>query len=414
MVTMQGPAAVDLDVAGFDLDRPPPGFHENPYPWYAALRTKAPVKRLANGGVLLSRYADLLAVYQNPAAFSSDKRKEFAPKLGSGRLFRHHTTSLVFNDPPHHGRVRNLIMGALVPRAIAQREAGLSDLVQRLLSEMADHDQADLIADFAGAIPLEIIGDLLQIPQEERGSLRAWSLAILGALEPAPTAEALAAGEQALAEFHDCLERLVAERWARPRDLERDLLSRLIVTEVDGERLSYEELLENCIFLLNAGHETTTNLIGNLLEALWRHPSQRQRLVESPALIRTAVEEGLRFESSNQLGNRIVAMQTQVAGVALLPGVGVTLCIGAANRDPDAFQAPETFDIGRSPNRHLAFASGPHQCAGMNLARMEARVAVAAFISRFPDYQILPGAERRARMRFRGFDTLPAHLQSSS
>jgi cytochrome P450 len=293
---------------------------------------------------------------------------------------------------------------------IAHREADLTALVGRLIDAMAREGRAELIADFAGAIPVEVIGDLLQIPRDERGPLRGWSLAILGALEPAPSPAVLAQGEAALAGFHGYLEALVAERRASPRDVDRDMLSRLILGEVDGQRLTPDELIENCVFLLNAGHETTTNLIGNMLEALWRFPDQRARLRNDPALIRGAVEEGLRFESSNQLGNRLATAEARIGGRAIAAGTQVTLCIGAANRDPQVFEDPDHFDIGREPNRHLAFGGGPHQCAGMNLARMEARIAVAAFVARFPDYEISPGAERSARARFRGFRRLPAEL----
>jgi cytochrome P450 len=402
--------AAQPDTTGFDLRSLPPGFCDDPYPWYDALRARAPVLRLADGGVLLTRYADVSAVYLDQSTYSSDKRAQFAPKFGAGRLFRHHTTSLVFNDPPDHGRVRKLIVGALLPRAIRHREQDLKALVVRLLDRMDARGGGDLIADFAGAIPVEVIGDLLQIPAADRGPLRGWSLAILGALEPSPSLTALADGETALAGFHDYLEGLVAERRRRPRDVERDILSRLI-RGVGDDRLTHEELLENCIFLLNAGHETTTNLIGNLLEALWRFPDQRARVHRDPEAIGGCVEEGLRFESSNQLGNRVTTTAVVLGGVTLAAGTQVTLCIGAANRDPEAFEEPNRFEVGRTPNRHLAFGGGPHQCAGLNLARLEARVAVGALVARYPDYRILAGAERTGRARFRGFKTLPVELQ---
>jgi cytochrome P450 len=401
-------------VEDFDLRALPDGFYVDPYPWYEALRREQPVKQLPDGSVLLTRYADVAEAYRDTATFSSDKRVEFAPKFGAGRLFRHHTTSLVFNDGPYHTRVRKLIVGALLPRALAAREVAIGHLVDRLLARMETAETVDLITDFAGAIPVEVIGDLLQIPHEERAPLRGWSLAILGALEPAPSREVLARGETALADFHALLERLIAERRAHPRDVEEDLLSRLIQGEVAGERLTHEELLENCVFLLNAGHETTTNLIGNALEALWRYPRERTRTGAQPWLVRAAVEETLRFESSNQLGNRVCTVEAAVGGARLPQGAQVTLCIGAANRDPEAFTSPDEFLLSRDPNRHLAFGGGPHQCAGMNLARLEARLAVGGLLARYPHYEVLPGAERSRRARFRGFKTLPVQLRPSS
>jgi len=177
-----------------------------------------------------------------------------------------------------------------------------------------------------------------------------------------------------------------------------------------GERLSEIELLQNCIFILNAGHETTTNLIGNGLELLLRFPEQRQRLIDDPALIKPAIEEFLRYESSNQLGNRGVTQDTEIDGVILPKGTLITLCIGAANRDPEQFDQAEQLDIARWPNRHLAFASGAHACAGLNLARMEGRIAIGRFMARFPDFAAAGPAHRARRARFRGFTSLPVKL----
>ena len=168
--------------------------------------------------------------------------------------------------------------------------------------------------------------------------------------------------------------------------------------------------MHNCIFLLNAGHETTTNLIGNGLVALQEWPEQKARLIAEPELIKTAVEEFLRMESSNQLGNRLATRDTEIGGVKIPAQSFVTLGIGAANRDPEHFPDPDTLDIGRAPNRHLAFGSGIHQCVGMALGRLEGRVAIGRFLERFPDYSLLPGVQRGGRARFRGFLHAPARL----
>jgi cytochrome P450 len=405
------PDAAESTVAGFDLRRLPPEFYANPFPYYHALRKHAPVKRMPDGSYLLTRYADCLAVYKDPAVFSSDKKAEFKPKYGDSPLYEHHTTSLVFNDPPLHTRVRRLILGALTPRAMDQMEPGLIELIDRLLDRMAQKGAVDLIEDFASAIPIEIIGNLLGVPHAERGPLREWSLAILGALEPAITPAQSDRGNRAVREFLAYLETLVARRRAHPGDPDHDVLTRLILGEADGERLTHQELLHNCIFLLNAGHETTTNLIGNGLHALLHWPQEKARLIARPDLIRTAVEELLRFESSNQLGNRITTRDAEVGGVMLPPATQITLCIGAANRDPDQFPDPDRLDITRSPNRHLAFGSGPHQCAGMHLARLEGRLAIGRFLARFPEYALAGEPVRGGRARFRGFLKLPCSVR---
>ena len=398
-------------LAGFSLVAPPPGFVEDPYPFYAALRARSPVHRLGPDAVLLTRHADVMAVYRDPAA-SSDKRREFAPKFGAGTpLFEHHTTSLVFSDPPLHTRVRRLLLGALNQRAIARMEPGLIRLVDELLDRMAGLAAPDLIEDYAARIPVEVIGNLLEVPADERGPLRDWSLAILSALEPAPTAAMLERGHAAVDGFLDYLRGLVARRRARPADPEVDVLTRLIQGEVGGERLSEAELLHNCIFLLNAGHETTTNLIGNGLHALMRHRGELARLAAEPALIATAVEELLRYESPLQLNNRLATAPIALpGGEVIAAGSFVTLGVGAANRDPAVWAEPDRLDIGRKPNPQLAFGHGPHACAGLNVARLEARIAVGRLLARHPRIEPDGAPERDPRVRFRGFRRLPVRL----
>ena len=396
--------------ANFNLEKLTAEFYEDPYPTYRALRENEPIKRLPNGTVFLTRYDDLVTAYKNTKSFSSDKKREFAPKYGDTPLYEHHTTSLVFNDPPSHTRVRRLIMGALSPRAIAGMEPDIVRLVDGLLDAIAAKGHAELIEDFASSIPIEVIGNLLDVPHDEREPLRDWSLAILGALEPVVSPEAAARGNKAVTDFLAYLDTLVTRRRERPGNPERDVLTRLIQGEENGERLTEKELLHNCIFLLNAGHETTTNLIGNGLVALDRNPDQKQRLIDNPDMIKTAVEEMLRYESSNQLGNRMTTEPVELGGVMLEAGTSVTLCIGAANRDPAQFPDPERFDIARTPNRHLAFATGAHQCAGMALARLEGAVAISRFLTRFPDYAVSGQPVRGGRVRFRGFLSVPCAI----
>jgi cytochrome P450 len=395
----------------FDLRRLPADYYANPYPYYHALREYAPVHRLPDGGYFLSRYGDCVAVYKHTNAFSSDKQREFKPKYGEGLLYEHHTTSLVFNDPPLHTRVRRIIAGAFTPRAIADMERPVTELVNGLLDRMAERGGGDLIADLAAAVPIEVVGNLLAVPREERGPLREWSLAILGALEPVLTPEQQARGERAVADFLTYLRGLVADRRAHPGDPERDVLTRLIQGEEGGEKLSERELLHNIIFILNAGHETTTNLIGNALYALLEWPHEKARLIAEPQLIRTAVEEFLRFESSNQLGNRVTTTAVEIGGVAMPAGTFITIGIGAANRDPAEFPEADRLDIARNPNRHLAFGSGPHVCAGLNVARLEGRIAIGRFLARFQNYRLAGAPVRGGRARFRGFLSIPVSLE---
>ena len=263
----------------------------------------------------------------------------------------------------------------------------------------------------------QLIGDLLGMPQEERGPLRRWSLAILGALEPRLTPQQFETGVRAVAEFKAYLADLIARRRDQGGADGREILSTLInasefaaASDAGGEQLSELELIHNCIFLLNAGHETTTNLIGNGVDLLLRHPDAREDLAEHPELIDTAIEEFLRLESSNQLGNRRATRDTTLNGVAIPAKTYVHLCVGAANRDPAQFPEPDRLDIRRSPNRHLAFGLGIHACAGMSLARMEARVAISKLVARFPTIRRAGDPVRGGRARFRGFLHLPVAI----
>ena len=397
---------------GFDLAAPPAGFVDDPFPWYAALLEHAPVLPQPDGSVLLSRHSDLERIYKDTTLYSSDKKQAFAPKFGVGSpLFEHHTTSLVFSDPPLHTRVRKIMTSALTPRAIQRMEPGLVSTVDYLLDRMEGKDEVDLIEDFASSIPIQIIGNLLDVPMDERGPLRDWSLAILGALEPTLTDEQLKRGHDSVTEFKTYLEDLVARRRAKPGDPETDVLTRLIRGEGADAQLSEIELLQNCIFILNAGHETTTNLIGNGLALLNDHPGEKARLLENPGLITTAIEEFLRYASPNQLGNRETTQEIEIDGLKVPKGTNLHLVIGAANRDPAVFDDPQRFDITRKPNRHLAFAGGPHVCVGLTLARLEGRIAIGRLLERFPDYRIKEGRELGGRMRFRGYAKLPAAMQ---
>ena len=396
-------------VSRFRLIDPPAGFVDDPYPWYAQLRRQSPVHQLSEQSFFLSRYDDVIAAYRDPRT-SSDKQAEFSPKFGDSPLLEHHTTSLVFNDPPLHTRVRRLIMGALNQRAIKKMEQGLIQLIEELLNNIENQDSVDMIGDFAARIPIEVIGNLLDIPRDERNPLRGWSLAILSALEPVPDPNVLKTGNQAVNEFTDYLRILVSDRRQNPGDPAVDVLTRLIQGEQGGEKLTEAELLHNCIFLLNAGHETTTNLIGNGLHALISHRDQLERLAAEPALGNSAVEELLRFESPLQLNNRLTTEPMMIGKTTIPKGTFLTLGVGAANRDPDQFNQPDRLDIGRSPNNHVAFGQGHHACSGMNVARLEGRIAFSALVRRFPSIDLKGSPERDPRMRFRGFRKLPVVL----
>jgi hypothetical protein len=394
----------------FELDALSDDFYEDPFPWYHELRRRSPVRRCRDASLMLSSYADVALVYRQPGTFISDKRDLFRPKYGDSPLYEHHTTSLVFSDPPYHSRVRRLLAGALKPAAVRAMTPALESLVDRLLDDIEARGRFDLIEHFAAAIPIEVVSNLLRIPRAERQPLRGWSLAILGALEPSLTSQQMAAGNDAVNAFCEYLRTLIAQRRRKASDDESDVLSRLIRGE-DGENLSELELLHNCIFILNAGHETTTNLIGNGVYEFLQNRGDLAKLQANPRLINGAVEEVLRYQSPNQIGNRQAARAAEIAGNAVAPGDQIVLMIGAANRDPEHFEDPDRFDIERSPNNHLAFASGIHMCVGMSLARLEARIAISKMFGRFPKLRTDGKAVRQRRARFRGFLAVPLAIE---
>jgi cytochrome P450 len=409
------PAALRAAALAFDLKRLERRFLDDPYPLYRALREHDPVHRMPDGSYFLSRYDDCVGVYRD-AAWSSDKKIDFRPNFGDSALYEHHTTSLVFNDPPYHTRVRKLLSPAFTPRALKALQPRVEALIDRLLDALAARGRFDLIGDFAAAIPVQLIGDMLGVPPDERDPLRGWSLAILGALEPVLSPEQFERGVAAVEDFKTYLTDVVGRRLTQGSGGEGEILSTLIeasdfkTQDAGVERLSRLELLHNCIFLLNAGHETTTNLIGNAIDLLIRHPDALAELRREPELIAGAVEEFLRMESSNQLGNRRAAKDTVLGGVAMSAGTYVHIGIGAANRDPLQFADPDRLDLRRHPNRHLAFGTGIHACAGLSLARMEAEVAIGKFVRRFPRFERDGEPQRGGRARFRGFLTYPMRV----
>lgn len=385
----------------------PEDFYTDPYRYYQVLRQYDPVHLCPDGSYFLSKHADLRKVYRDPKTFSSDKKVLFKPLFGDSLLYEHHTTSLVFNDPPLHTHVRKAIGDALSQKTVVAMETGLRELVEQLLDKLEDKQEFDFVEDYASIIPIEVISNLLRIPREDRDQLRRWAVAILGALEFNLPKDRFDLGNQCVEEFLAYLKDLVADRKNNLSDDDDDILSRLIRWESDGFKLSELQLYHQCIFLLNAGHDTTTNLIANGMQTLLSHPQQLEKLRSEPELINSAVEEFLRFESPVQLGNRMTTADVQIGGIDIPANTNLNLGIGAANRDPEAYPDPETLDITRNPRDHLAFAGGIHLCAGLNVARLEAQIAIPAILKRFPKLKSVATPVYDRRARFRAILTMP-------
>ena len=405
----------------FDLANLPANFIENPYPHYAKLRTQSPVYKLPNGGIFLLEHEDVLRVYKDWTVFSSDKKIEFKPKFGDSLLYEHHTTSLVFNDAPLHTRVRRAIAGALSPRNTAGINSFVETLIDSLISDVErlhlNGKIIDAVDDFAKKIPITVICNLLAIPVDERGALQDWSIAILSALEPEISPQQFDLGERAVKDFKNYLNALVTRRRSKDVSSADDIVARLI-RETSGSakeaNLLQNELLHNCIFILNAGHETTTNLICSGIWLLSQRPDIIVKLNNEPKLWSAAIEEVLRLESPNQLGNRRSTSEFKMGQRIWPAGTSITLGIGAANRDPKVFDQPNQILLNRHNNPHLAFADGVHVCAGKAIARNQSLIALSKLFKRWPRLQIASGMQRSQRVRFRGFDKLPLDLLGTS
>ena len=394
----------------FDLNSIDQRFIDDPYPVLANLREHDPVHINPDGSLYLTRYEDVRAVYRDRTMIS-DKTVAFKDKFGDGPLYTHHTTSLIFNDPPYHTTVRKLLASAFTARKLAEMEPLIGEIVDTLLDELQGAGDVDFVTAFAMRLPTEVISFMLGVPKEHRKKLRGFSLAILGALDPVVSGARLEAGNEAVSEFSDMLSDLINHRRANPEGAgQGEVLEALIFGEFEGRKLTQEELIQNCIFLLNAGHETTTSLMANGVGMLLQSPEQYRLLASTPDLVDSAVEEILRFESPLQIGNRLTTVESLIGGKTIPAGTYIHTSIAAANRDPQVFQKPDTVDITRVPNRHLAFITGIHVCLGATLARYEGRIAFRKLVERFPEMKPAGTPKRMPLARFRGFSELPVRF----
>ena len=394
-------------IEDFDLRAVPDEYLDHPYDFLARLRAQDPVYRNPDDTFILTSYQDIEAIYRNPNLWRSGKKRAFASKFGDTPLYEHHTTSVVFSDPPDHTRIRKLFQFAFTNKALKQFEPRITSLVDQYLDEMDDCGEMEIVSGFSFKLPIEVVCDMLGVPTEDRLLLRDWANAILTALEPSITPAQFAEGNNAVEEFKTYLRDLLKHRRAHPASTEEhEVLHVLADAEADGEKLTEIELLHQCIFMLNAGHETSTNMLSHGIHEMLLRPASLQILRDEPECINTAVEEVLRYQAPIQINNREAAEDTHIRDVMIPKGTSVHLMINAANRDPEMFHNPDMFDVRRKPNRHLSFGLGIHICAGNNLARLEARIAFEQFAKRFPNARLLSAPKIAHRVRFREIETL--------
>jgi cytochrome P450 len=377
-------------------------FRRNPFPAYAVMRRVAPVFHDRRHDLwVLFDYASVKRALHDPETFSSR-----AAPPGDKPL-----DWLIFQDPPLHTKLRGIIMRTFTPRAIAALEPRIRALCAELLDPACARGAMDVAEDFAVPLPLLVIAEMLGVPVAERAPLKRWAEAILGLSDAVAggetAARAMAAFRQAKAEMHPFVLGWIAERRAHPAD---DLLTRLVEAELDGERLSEEDILGFFQLLLLAGSETTTNLIGSAVLTLAEHPAQLARLRADPALMPAAIEEVLRYRPPVQAVFRQTRRDVAMRGKTIPAGKLVIAVIGSANRDPGHFAHPRRFDIGRDPNPHVAFGHGIHFCIGAPLARLEARIALTEILARAPRLELGGPWRPRPTFHVHGPSRLPVRL----
>jgi cytochrome P450 len=394
-----------VHVLGFDPTDP--AFVADPYPVYDRLRREAPVVlHEGHGSWLVSRHADVDRVLRDRAFGRAFVPREPYERFAPWNLVNEH--AMLELEPPEHTRLRGLVGRAFSPRRIAAMREAIVGATDALLAPVVEHlddgGTVDLVPALAEPLPVAVIADLLGFPDEGRELLRPWSNAIVALYEPFPDPSVEDAAIAAARDFTAALRELIAARRRRPGD---DLLSELALLSVDGDRLSEDELVATAVLLLNAGHEASVNVIGNGIIALLERPDAWRRLVADPALVPRAVEELIRFDTPLSLFTRRVLAPVAVGGVALGPGETVSVLIGSANRDPEAFDAPDLLDLARDPNPQLGFGAGIHFCLGAALARLELAVAFGRLAQLLPGLVLATAPTRRSSFQFRGHANVP-------
>jgi pimeloyl-[acyl-carrier protein] synthase len=393
-------------------------FLGNPYAVYDQLRVNDPVHWNAeNNYWILTRYADIVSQVQN-TQLSSNRIRAHASRMPDAAkehfrpFFMAVGSWMLMIDPPDHTRLRGLVSKAFTPGVVENMRSLVQRLVDDTLASARSQGRMDVMTDLANPLPATVIAEMLGVPGADQQQFKAWSDDIamgLSGIDGARTKEELFAlydlAQKSFLALASYFREKVAELRAKPSD---NLLSALIQAEEQGDRLTEDELFANCVLLMIAGHETTTNLIGNGVLTLLRHPDQQQALARNPDTIVSAVEELLRYESPVQKMGRIALADIQIAGKQIKQGDLVCFSFAAANRDPEQFAAPAQLDIMRKPNRHLAFGHGLHYCVGAALARLEGQITINTILSRLPDLRLETNdLQWNRNFTLRGLKSLP-------
>lgn len=395
----------------FDLFRLPDDYYRDPVPFYKALRDDDPLHWNSDGSVLLSRYDDVKAVWRDLSG-QVDRTEAYTRKFGQGPLLEHHTTSMLFRDPPDHDRLRDIVNPFFTQASIERMRVSIRGIVADLLDEIEGRREIEFVSEFSSRIPIQVICDIFGVPRTDGPRIRDLGAQVLLPLNPQVSPEAIAAGHLATLGFKDYLLDHI-ERWrGLPlEDTPSNIISALVAAERRGTPpISENEMAHMCILVLNGGHETTTNLIGLSTLALLRHPDQLALMASDPGVVSTGIEECLRHATPLQLQGRRTTREVKLPSGTIPPGTEVVIAQVSANRDERVFQEPDRLMLRRQPNAHLSFGAGIHVCLGRPLARLEAGEALPALMKRFPKMQLAGEPQFNRNARFRGLQSMRIRL----
>ncbi|PUE22964.1 cytochrome [Limnohabitans sp. MMS-10A-160] len=396
--------------SSFDLFNLPDAYYEDPTPFFRDLRDNDPMHWNSDGSLLLTRYEDIKTVWRDLSGLVS-REEAYTKKFGQGPLLEHHTTSMLFRDPPDHDRLRDIVNPFFTQSSIERLRTTVQDIVAGLLDEMASKDEVEFVAEFASRIPIQLICNIFGVPQEDGPLIRDLGAQVLVPLNPAVSQEAIAAGHEATRKFKEYLLVHINTWRALPaEDVPTNIISALVAAERRGDAISENEMVHICILVLNGGHETTTNLLGLSTLALLRNPDQFALLAGDPAIVGPGVEECLRFVTPLQLQGRRTTREVVIPSGVIPPNTEVIIAQASANRDDRIFIDPDKLDLARRPNPHLAFGAGIHVCLGRPLARLEAGVALPELARRFPKMTLAGQPVFNRNTRFRSLQSMRVKL----
>jgi cytochrome P450 len=391
-------------------------FRADPYPQYAALREAGAVIKVPFGGWLVTRYEPVDRVLRSSAFRTPRGYREAGDPAGpprfapDGVLSLHRRLWLLFQSGDSHARLRKLIMKVFTPRAVRTLAPSIEALVRQLLAPALERGAMEVIKDLAYPLPATVICELLGVPAADRDLNRRWAAAVAGTVDPVCTDAQIAAAETAMREWDPYIRELLAARRRAPGEA---LLDAMLAVEEDDARLTEDEIAANATFLFLAGHETTTNLIGNGLYALLRHPDQLAKLRAEPALVENAIEELLRFDSPVQVAPRVALERIELEGVTLEPEMPILAALACANHDPRRFDRPDDLDITRADPKPLSFGGGAHYCVGAALARLESKYAFEQLVTRTRGIELATDqVSWRPSFSLRGLAALPVALRT--